>query len=97
MHTGDCMATATQRITVLVTPKEKVQIARMAKEAGLSMSEFLLWAAASYRAPEDDGLLDWMIDQMNESASRASVDIDDVLAFVEASNERIAKMERKAA
>ena len=35
------MATATERIPVLVTAEEKEHIAKMAKSAGLSMGEFL--------------------------------------------------------
>lgn len=35
------MATASERITVLVTPAEKKRIAKLAKEAGVSRGEFL--------------------------------------------------------
>jgi hypothetical protein len=38
-----------------------------------------------------------MIDQMNKTTAHASAAIEDALAFVEASNKRIARMERKAA
>lgn len=90
------MATATERIPVLVTPMEKGQIARMAKAAGVSMGEFLRRAATSYRPSEDDEVLLAMIDQMNKTTARARAAIDDALTFVEASNKRIAAMERKA-
>jgi hypothetical protein len=89
------MATATERIPVLVTPMEKGQIAKMAKAAGVSMGEFLRRAASSYRSSEDDKVLLGMIDQMNKTTARASASIDDALKFVEASNKRIAAMERK--
>lgn len=91
------MATATERIPVLVTPTEKGQIAAMAKAAGVSMSEFLRRAASSFRPPEDDKVLEGMIDQMNKTSAQANAAIDDALAFVEASNKRIAAMERKTA
>jgi hypothetical protein len=91
------MASATERIPVLVTATEKGQIAKMAKTAGLSMGEFLRRAAASYRPSEDDKMLEGMIDQMNKTTAQASAAIDKALAFVEASNKRIAAMERKAA
>ncbi|MHB1591992.1 MAG: plasmid mobilization protein [Sulfuricella sp.] len=91
------MATATERIPVLVTATEKGQIAKMAKDAGLSMGEFLRRAASAYRPSEEDQLLAGMIDQMNKTTARASAAIDEALAFVEASNKRIAAMERKAA
>jgi hypothetical protein len=90
------MATATERIPVLVTSAEKGRIAKMAKAAGLSMGEYLRRAAASYRPAEDDRILEGMIDQMNKTSAQASAAIDKALAFVEASNRRIAAMERKA-
>jgi len=91
------MATATERIPVLVTPMEKGRIAKLAKAAGVSMGEFLRRAATSYRSSEDDEVLLGMIDQMNKTTARTSAAIDDALTFVETSNKRIAAMERKAA
>lgn len=90
------MSTATERIPVLVTATEKGQIAKMAKDAGLSMGEFLRRAASSYRPSEEDMVLDGMIDQMNKTTAQASTAIDVALKFVETSNKRIAAMERKA-
>lgn len=91
------MATATERIPVLVTSAEKDQIAKMAKAMGLSMGEFLRRAAASFRPSDEDKVLEGMIDQMNKTTAQASAAIDQALAFVEASNKRIDAMERKAA
>lgn len=91
------MTTATQRIPVLVTAAEKGRIAKMAKDAGLSMGEFLRRAASSFNPSEDDKLLEGMIDQMNKTTAHASAAIDEALEFVEASNKRIAAMEKKAA
>lgn len=91
------MTTATQRIPVLVTAAEKSQIAKMAKDSGLSMGEFLRRAASSFNPSEDDKLLEGMIDQMNKTTAQASAAIDEALEFVEASNRRIAAMEKKAA
>ncbi len=91
------MAIATERIPVLVTAKEKSQISIMAKKSGISMGELLRRAASSYRPSEDDKTLEGMIDQMNKTTAQANAAIDKALAFVEASNIRIAAMERKAA
>ncbi len=91
------MTTATDRIPVLVTPDEKSRIAKRAKAAGLSTGEFLRRAAAAFHPSEDDALLAGMIDQMNKTTAQAGEAIDQALAFVEASNQRIAAMERKAA
>lgn len=91
------MATATERIPVLVTAQEKAMIAQMAQDAHLSMGEFLRRAAASYRPSEDDKMLEGMIDQILKTTAQASAAIDDALAFVEASNERIVTMETERA
>jgi hypothetical protein len=91
------MATASERIPVLVSTAEKARIARMAKSAGLSMGEFLRRAAAAFRPSDDDKILEGMIDQMNKTTVQANAAIDQALADVEASNKRIAAMERKTA
>ncbi|NDU88516.1 MAG: hypothetical protein G3I08_01315 [Ferrovum sp.] len=91
------MATATERIPVLVTAVEKTEIAKMAKDAGISMGEFLRRAASSYRPSEENSMLVGLLDQMNKTTARADAAIEDALAFVEASNQRIAAMEQKVA
>ncbi len=68
-------------------------IAKMAKEAHLSMGEFLRRAASSFRPNENEAMLEGMIEQMLKTTAQANAAIDDALAFVEASNERIARME----
>ena len=88
------MATASERITVLVTPAEKKRIAKLAKKAGVSRGEFMRRAALSYCLPVGGAALDQMLALMDNSTSKASAAIDDALAFVEASNHRIAEMER---
>lgn len=45
------MANATERIAVLVTALEKVMIAKMARDANLSLGEFLRRAAAGAGCP----------------------------------------------
>lgn len=87
------MATATERIPVLVTAQEKARIAAMAKASDLSMGEFLRRAAASFTPTEDEMVLEGMIAQMIKTTTRANTAIDEALAFVRASNERIASLE----
>ena len=87
------MTTATARVPVLMTNKEKAQITREAKKAGISVGEYLRRAAKSFRPSENDEALEAMIDQMLKATERADQAIEDALAFVESSNQRIAKME----
>ena len=89
------MAVANERIPILVTAGEKSRIAAMAKSAGLSMGEFLRRAAAAYRPSNDDELLEGAITQILETTRKAERAIDDALAYVEASNRRIAQMEAR--
>lgn len=90
------MATATERIPVLVTPQEKAHIAHMAREANLSMGEYLRRAAAAFRAPEDERLLAGMIDQMLATTERANKAMDKALALVAESEARIEAQQRRA-
>ena len=87
------MATATERIPVLVSRKEKIDLAEKARQSKVSMGEYLRRAAAAYRTAEDDALLEGMITQMLKTTEQAEQAIDNALAFVEASNQRIAAME----
>lgn len=89
------MATATERIPVLVSAAEKSQIAGMAKAAGLSMGEYLRRAASAFRPSDEDQIFAGMIAQMHKTAEQASDAIERSLQAVAASNRRIAAMERK--
>ncbi len=91
------MATATERIPVLVTAREKALIAKKAQDARLSMGEFLRRAASSFRPNEDEKMIEGLIDQMQKTTAQASAAIDEALAFVDASNARIVAMEKKRA
>ena len=89
------MTTVTQRIPVLVSANEKLRIAKMAKDTGLSMGEFLRRAATSFNPSQDDAHLENMITQMVKTTQAANLALDDALRYVERSNKRIATMEAK--
>ncbi len=90
------MATATERIPVLITSLEKKRIVNKAKKAGMKTSQFMRLAAESYQPDKDEEALSSMIDQMNIATANASKSIDGALKFVELSNKRIDKMEAEA-
>lgn len=89
-------ATAIERIVVQATPQEKKAIMAKAKKLGLPIAELMRRGAAAYESAEADEELGALADKAKEAADRAADSIDDVLAFVEASNKRIAAMEAKA-
>lgn len=85
--------TAKQRITILVTAREKVEISTRARAAGVSVCEFIRRAAMSYSPKSDIYALGAMVSEMNKATEAAVRAIDDTLTFVAESNDRIAKLE----
>lgn len=90
------MAAAVERIVVQATAKEKKAIAAKAKRLGLPISELMRRGAAAYETPRADEELAVLADAARAAAERAGTAIDGALAFVEASNARIAALESKA-
>ena len=90
------MAAATERVPVLMTPAEKKRVVSKANKAGLTTGEYMRRAAEGYRPADDDKALEAMINEMNKATRNAETAIDDALAFVAASNKRIAELETKA-
>jgi hypothetical protein len=90
---GNIMATAVERIVVQATAQEKKAIVAKAKRLGLAISELMRRGATAYEPPEADEELGALADAARVAAERAGVAIDDALAFIEASNQRIATLE----
>ena len=91
------MAAAIERIVVQATPQEKKTIAAKAKKLGLPISELMRRGATAYESAEADEELGVLADAAKAAADRAADSIDATLAFLDASNTRIAAMEAKAA
>ena len=90
------MAAAIERIVVQATAQDKKVIAAKAKKLGLPIAELMRRGAFAYQSNEADEDLALLADSAKGAVERASAAIDDALAFVEASNRRIALMEAKA-
>ncbi|MEO6562319.1 MAG: hypothetical protein ABIN99_04625 [Nitrosospira sp.] len=89
-------ATAIERIVVQATPQEKKAIVLKARKLGLPVAELMRRGATAYEPAEADEELGILADKAKAAADGASDAIDEVLAFVEASNKRIAAMDVKA-
>ncbi len=89
------MPNASERIPVLVTKIQKQQLTAKAKAAGLSTGEFLRRAGESYSASEDQDLLEGLLDQVVKITSKTEQAVDDALAFVAASEQRLALFDAK--
>ena len=84
---------AVERIVVQATADEKKAIVAKAKRLGLPISELMRRAAAAYRPTSSDEELAALADAAKSAAERAGASIDNALAFIEASNRRIAAQE----
>jgi hypothetical protein len=91
------MTAAVERIVVQATAQDKKAIAAKAKKLNLAVSESMRRAAFAYEASETDDELAALADAARAAADRAGEAIDDALAFIEASNRRIAATEARAA
>jgi hypothetical protein len=91
------MSLAAERIVVQATAEDKQAIVAKAGSLGLPISELMRRGAFAYANAEQDAELEALADAARSAADRASATIDDTLAFIEASNQRIARMEAKAA
>jgi hypothetical protein len=87
---------ATARIVVQVTPAEKRSISSKAKSLGIPVSALMRTSASAF-APEDEQAdLAVLADAAHAASERSCKAIDDSLAFIAASEKRIAKMETNA-
>ena len=90
------MAAAIERIVVQATPHEKRTIVAKAKKLGLPISELMRRGAAAYESADADQEFGMLADAAKAAADRTADSIDATLAFLEASNKRIAAMEDRA-
>jgi hypothetical protein len=86
---------ATARIVVQATPAEKRAISSKAKTLGISAGELMRRGASAYAPESAQDELAALADAARDAADRSCAAIDDSLAFIAASNARIAKMERR--
>lgn len=100
MGTGNAMdhtmVAAVERIVVQATPKEKRAITAKAKKLGLPISELMRRGAAAYKSTEADEELGALADAAKAAADRAGASIDEALAFIAASEKRLAALEAGA-
>lgn len=90
------MASAVERIVVQATAQDKMAIAAKAKRLDMPVSELMRRGAFAYESSEADAELASLADTAMDAAERAGAAIDDALAYIEASNRRIAEMEDQA-
>ena len=90
------MSAATARIVVQATPREKRALVAKAKALAMPIAELMRRGAKEFQ-PVDDKDLEALAEAARNAAERAGKAIDDALAYIEASNKRIAKLEASRA
>jgi hypothetical protein len=90
------MPAAVDRIVVQATPQDKKAIAAKAKRLDLPVSELMRRGAFAYRSDETDAQTEALAVAAKAAAERACAAIDDALAWIAASEKRIAAMQAKA-
>jgi hypothetical protein len=86
------MAMSEKRNVVAVTLAQKQAIVKAARRLGLSDRELMREAALGFVQTEDPQRLDALVERVHACARKASTAVDDMISFVESSNERIASM-----
>lgn len=89
--------TASERIVVQATSKDKKAIAAKARKLKLPVSELMRRGAFAYEPDESEAELAVLADSAKAAAERAGAAIDRALEFIDASSKRIAAMEAEAA
>ena len=89
------MPGAIERIVIQVTPAEKESIVKRAEKARLNISEFMRRAAKSFRNGPEDQQLSALLARAEKAARESIAMMDETLAFVAASDKRIAKLESR--
>lgn len=87
------MATATERIVVQVTPQQKANIADTAKQLGLNISDFMRRAAEAFHGAPENRELEALLRQVEMSTQQANEAIDNALASIAVSEQRLAVLE----
>jgi len=88
------MSAATARIVVQATPAEKRAFVAKAKALAIPIAELMRRGAQEYQ-PVADKDLERLAEAARGAAERCGTAIDDALAYIEASNKRIAKLDAR--
>jgi hypothetical protein len=89
------MATATERIPILVTKADKSRFAKKARAHGLTISEFARAAMQRFDPVEgeQEAALKTLLRQVHEGSRAAEKSLDQALAFCAESDARLRKLD----
>ena len=87
------MPAAVERIVVQVPPAEKKTLVAKARRFEISLSELMRRGASAYAAAPEEKELEALLERVKVSTKEAEAALDGALAFVTASNKRLAKLQ----
>ncbi|HVV67500.1 MAG TPA: hypothetical protein VHE99_00465 [Gammaproteobacteria bacterium] len=90
------MTIASQRIVVQVTPKQKKEIAAVAKRVGLNTSELMRQAAQQFVPHNEKEDIELLLQQIERSTREAGQALDQALAFIMQSDQRIKNLQERS-
>lgn len=85
------MATATERLVVLVTPKQKSVVTERAKAEGLAVGDYI-----RRQVLDGDDVLGALMQELAASTARARTQLDSTLNRIEQSDKQRGALEAKA-
>lgn len=77
-----------------ISEQQKSALLEMAKAAGLKIDDFLWYAALAFQSKDEREAMSALMQQLERTAERTSSAVDETIAFVEASNRRMAALEK---
>lgn len=80
----------------LISEEQKSVIRGMAKTVGLSVDDFLWQAALAFKSKSERHAIAALLHELEHTADKTCANIDATIAYIDASNKRIAEMEAKA-
>lgn len=78
----------------LLNEQQKTIIRNMARAAGLSIDDFLWHAAMAFKSKKEKKAISDLFEELARSTERVCKNVDEATAYIDASNKRIAEMER---
>lgn len=77
-----------------INEQQKSVLLAMANAAGLDIDDFLWCATLAFQSKAERQAMSALMQQLERTAARTSAGVDETVAFVEASNKRMAELEK---
>ena len=89
----------TERVTFLTTPDHKAALDAFARESGMSVGHVVREATSRFMgqpSPEEEAELAALVEQVNSALPKMRADLDDMIATIRATNDKVDRTLRAA-